>query len=197
MSKKLFWMCSALIIFLIVFDISYKPNSSKSIQNTGVGEALIGGPFTLTSHKNVTVNDSDFRGKFMLVSFGFSNCPEVCPTTLLTITNLMNNIGSDSEKIAPIFITVDPERDTVEQLAKYMENFHPSITALTGSKEQIDGVLSVYRVYAEKIEMEGMEGYMMDHSAYIYLMDKEGKYLTHFPYNISPDELKEKVLQYL
>lgn len=162
-----------------------------------VGEAAIGGPFTLINPEGKTVKDEDFRGKYMLVYFGFTSCPDICPADLLNISSVLKALGSDADKLSAIFITVDPERDTEEQLKTYMENFDPRIIALTGSEEAIAEAAKSYRVFYQKVgEVEGM-GYMMDHTAITYLMDKEGHYLTHFTNGTASGEITAKIRPYL
>ncbi len=203
MSQKSFIIIIIAIALLAAVNIyvylAKQPAIATQAQKTQVkssGEALIGGAFTLTSHKGKTTTDKDFHGKLLLVYFGFSNCPAICPTDLNNLSHVLNELGSDTEKIEAIFITVDPERDTVERLVEYMESFHENIIALTGSREQIDTAMQTYRVFASKVENEGMEGYMMDHSTFTYLMGKDGKYLTHFSHNTDAKEIVAKIREY-
>jgi protein SCO1/2 len=146
------------------------------------GVALVGGPFELVSHKGARVTDKNFRGKYMLVSFGYTYCPDVCPTELQVISAALDELGDKAKDIQPIFITVDPERDTVATLAQYMASFHPSYIGLTGSPDAIAKAAKAYRAYYAKSENKGGEDYLMDHSSIIYLMDKEGTFLKHFSY---------------
>jgi cytochrome oxidase Cu insertion factor (SCO1/SenC/PrrC family) len=151
---------------------------------------LVGGPFALTDAEGKRRTDADFRGKHMLVFFGFTNCPDFCPTALMTITQTLEKLGPKSENIVPVFITVDPERDTVQQLRNYAQNFDKRIVMLTGTPEEIAAVARVYRVFYAKRPLEKGE-YTMDHSAYIYLMGADGKYVTHFRHGIQPEQLAE------
>lgn len=170
------------------------------------GEALIGGPFTLVNHKGLTVTDADFRGKFMLVYFGYTFCPDVCPNELGVISQALDDLGSAAEKITPVFITVDPERDSVAQLAEYVDNFHKSLVGLTGTPEQIKTAAKAYRVYyarpdtaKAKADESGStpsakdEDYVMDHSSITFLMGPDGKYVSHFAYGTKPDVMTEKL----
>lgn len=155
--------------------------------------ASIGGDFTLTDTKGNTVSNSDFNGKLRLVFFGFTNCPNICPVSLLTITNALKQLGDDASEVTPILITVDPERDTPQVMAEYLSNFHPSFVGLTGTLEQTRQVASVYKTYyAKQPANEGGE-YEMDHSGFIYLMDREGKYLAHFPHDTSEAAIVEAI----
>jgi cytochrome oxidase Cu insertion factor (SCO1/SenC/PrrC family) len=153
------------------------------------GEALIGGPFTLTDADGKRRTDAEFRGKHMLVFFGFVNCPDFCPTALHTITQAMERLGAKADRLAPIFITVDPARDTPELLRNYAQNFDKRIVMLTGSADEIDVAARAYRVYYQKRALETPGQYTMDHSAYIYLMGPDGKFVTHFRHGIAPSDL--------
>jgi cytochrome oxidase Cu insertion factor (SCO1/SenC/PrrC family) len=151
----------------------------------------VGGPFTLTDQTGHTRADSDFRGKLMLVYFGFTYCPDVCPTDLQAIGLALDKLGRDAESVQPIFITVDPERDTPAHLADYMPMFHPRLIGLTGSAEAIHAVADAYKVYYARVPLEGAGDYTVDHTAYIYLMDRDGNYLGFFPPGTSADRMVE------
>lgn len=186
-----FMMAAAFIAFI---TLTGKPALNPFAKpETNQGEATIGGTFTLTDQHGKTVSDKDFRGKYMLVYFGYSYCPEICPTDLLTISQTMAGLGADADRVAPVFITIDPERDTVEQLRTYMQNFDPRITALTGAKDIIAKVQQSYKVYSHKSEDTGASEYLMDHSAITYLMDTNGKYLDHFPHGTSSTAMVAKI----
>jgi protein SCO1/2 len=157
------------------------------------GVALVGGPFKLVSHKGEHVTDKDFRGKYMLVSFGYTYCPDVCPTELQVISAALDALGDKAKDIQPIFITIDPERDTVAVLAQYMASFHPSYIGLTGSPEAIAQAAKAYRVYYAKSENKSTGDYLMDHSSIIYLMDKEGTFLKHFSYGTDAKALAQAI----
>lgn len=154
------------------------------------GQVAIGGPFTLTDHNGRRVTDQDFRGKFMLVFFGFTYCPDACPTGLQLIAAALDKLGQQAERITPIFITVDPGHDTPSQLATYVKSFHPRLIGLTGSQAEIDTVVKEYRVYAKKVpDPKSTAGYSIDHSAVIYLMGPDGRYRAHFTPQTSIEEL--------
>lgn len=162
------------------------------------GKALVGGPFNLVDHTGKAVTDQDFRGRLMLVFFGFTNCPDVCPAELQIFDAALDKLGTGAEDVAPIFITVDPARDTVEQMASYVSNFGPRLTGLTGTPEQIAAAAKAYRVYYAKVPDEGSTaGYTMDHTAIAYLMDRRGEYATHFAYGTDPDAMAAKIAKYL
>jgi len=146
------------------------------------GTASIGEPFTLVDHTGKMVNETDFRGRFMLVFFGFTYCPDACPTALTIMGEALDIIGPAAERVVPVFITVDPERDTPEQLNMYVRHFHPSLVGLTGSAEQLAAVTKAFRVYYAKVKNEdSADGdYEMEHTSNVYLMGPNGKFLTHF-----------------
>ncbi|BCB17143.1 SCO family protein [Bosea sp. ANAM02] len=147
----------------------------------GQNAPAIGGPFTLVNQAGKTVTDREFRGKPMAVFFGFTNCPEVCPTTLVQMANLTKQIGPSADQLQVLLITVDPERDTPEQLALYLQSFDPRVVGLTGSREQVDAALKAYKGYAKKVPTDN--GYTMDHSASVYLMRADGSFRTMIDYH--------------
>ena len=159
-----------------------------------VGQALVGGPFTLTDHTGKRVTDQDFRGRFMLVFFGFTYCPDVCPTALQVMAAALEKIGSKAEQITPVLITVDPERDTPEQMAMYVKSFHPRLVGLTGSPAEIEAVTKAYRVYYKRVPYpKSSAGYTMDHSAIIYVMGPDGSFRTHFPYTVDANAMADRL----
>jgi cytochrome oxidase Cu insertion factor (SCO1/SenC/PrrC family) len=156
------------------------------------GRALVGGPFTLTDHTGKRVTEADFRGKFMLVFFGFTFCPDVCPSGLQVISAALDKLGPRAERVVPIFVTIDPERDTPEQMAMYVKSFHPRLIGLTGTPAEIEAITKAYRVYAKKVpDPKSSAGYTMDHSSIIYVIGPDGAYRTHFTHATSVDALTE------
>lgn len=163
-------------------------------KHTSSGEALIGGDFTLVDGQGKPVHATDFRGRYMLVYFGFTHCPDICPTGLLTMQNALEKLGSKADRIAPIFITVDPERDTPKVMRNYVKHFGGRIIGLTGSLDQVKVATEAYKVYFSKVDDDKSAlGYMVDHSAYFYLMGPDGKYIAHFPHNVSEQVLTEQL----
>jgi protein SCO1/2 len=160
------------------------------------GQAQVGGPFRLTDQTGKSVSDRDFRGRAMLIYFGYSFCPDVCPTTLQVMADAIGKLGDKAGRITPVFITIDPERDTPKVLKDYMSAFGPNFVGLTGSAAEIKKVEKEYRVYAEKKPLKG-GNYGMDHSSVLYLMGPDGKLVTYYDEAISPDnlakELKNKI----
>ncbi|WP_072390873.1 SCO family protein [Hyphomicrobium sp. CS1BSMeth3] len=162
------------------------------------GKALVGGPFSLVDQTGKAVTDKDFRGRFMLVYFGFTNCPDICPSGLQVMSAALDKLGPKADQVTPILITVDPERDTPQQLASYVPSFHPRLVGLTGSPEQIAAALKAYRVYAKKVEdPKSSAGFTYDHTSIIYLMDREGNYVAHFTHATSVDRIAERLAQVL
>lgn len=168
-------------------------------EQEGAGTAQIGGTFTLTDNTGKVVTEKALLGKHSLVFFGFTHCPDICPTALLTITNALNQLEDRAAGILPVFITVDPERDTPQVMAEYKKHFHPSLLALTGTLEQTRVAQDAYKVYASKSPPTGGggEGYTVDHSGYIYLMSPEGQYLAHFAHSISDADLAAALAKHL
>ncbi len=149
----------------------------------------IGGPFTLVDQTGTTRHDTDFKGKPMLVYFGYTYCPDICPMGLSNMRQAVQELGG-KDVIQPIFITIDPARDNREQLALYAQNFGDDFVMLTGSQDQVDQVKKSYRVHAAKASQDrGSNDYLMDHSSIIYLMDKDGQFVKHFNHQSSPEEI--------
>ena len=159
---------------------------------TALTEADIGGPFLLTDHHGRRVSDMDFRGRYMLVFFGFTHCPDVCPSTLRDIAMALDHLDEEADAIQPLFITVDPERDDVAAMAEYVTAFDPRTLGLTGTRAEIDQATAIYRIYSSRVPL-GEGDYTMDHSAFTYLMDRKGNYLAHFSFGIDPEEMAEGI----
>jgi cytochrome oxidase Cu insertion factor (SCO1/SenC/PrrC family) len=154
------------------------------------GEALVGGPFTLTDQHGAQVTEQDFAGRHMLIYFGYTYCPDFCPMSLASMTQALDLLPPEqAEQVVPIFITIDPERDTVAQLAEYAPLFHPRLVALTGSPEATKAAAQAYRVYFAKAGDQDSDAYLMDHSTFIYLMGPDGRYVRHFAHNAAPEEI--------
>ncbi|MCB1494574.1 MAG: SCO family protein [Bauldia sp.] len=143
--------------------------------------ASIGGPFSLTDQHGETVTEADLKGHPSAMFFGYTFCPEVCPTTLLEMTSMMEKLGPDADKLKVYFVTVDPERDTQSVLAEYLQAFDPRIVGLTGSREAIDQALSAYRVFSRKVERD-KGPYLMDHTAGVYLLNSDGTFTGTIAY---------------
>ena len=159
------------------------------------GTALVGGPIKLTGHDGEVVSGEQFRGKYMLVFFGYTYCPDVCPAGLQVMTSALEELGTKADNVQPLFITIDPERDTVPVMASYVENFHPRLIGLTGTPEQIDTVAKAYRVYYKKAGDDA--DYLMDHSSILYLMDAKGKFAKHFTYTTDAAALAKQLQEFI
>ena len=154
------------------------------------GKALIGGPFTLTDHTGKRVTEKDFLGKYMLVFFGFTHCPDVCPSALQVISAALEKLGDKAKDVVPVFVSLDPERDTPEKLADYIDSFDAKFVGLTGSKQEVESAAKAYRVYHQIVPDETTPGeYTIDHSAIIYLMGKDGQFITHVPHTNDVDQV--------
>ena len=149
----------------------------------------IGGPFILTNHRGETVTDASYRGRFMLVYFGYTFCPDVCPTELANMATALEHLGKRADRIQPLFITVDPARDTARMLAGYVSHFHPQMQGLTGTPAQIKQVAKAYRVFFARAGAAQSANYLMDHSSFVYLMAPDGRYLTMFRRATDPREM--------
>ena len=162
-------MCGAIIL------LATGPLSTAS----GPQIASIGGPFRLINQDGQTVTDQDFKGKPFLAFFGFTHCPEICPTALFEISEIVRNLGPDGDRVRAMFITVDPERDTPAALKEYLSSFDPRLSGLTGDADAIAAVAKGYRAIYRKVPLE-QGGYTMDHTAIVYLMDKQGRFVAPF-----------------
>lgn len=163
-----------------------------------IGRASIKSDFSLVNHMGKAVTDEDFRGKWLLVFFGYTFCPDVCPTTLNEIAEVMERLGEKAAKVQPLFITIDPERDKTERMAEYVAAFDPRIVGLTGTPEQIKAAASSFRVYYEKSTgAETSDGYLMDHSTALYLMNPDGEFEAFFSFNGGVEEIVSGVRQRL
>jgi protein SCO1 len=163
------------------------------------GTALIGGPFTLVGRDGKPVTDQNFRGKFMLVFFGFTHCPDICPAELQVMSAALDQLGPKANDIIPIFITLDPERDTPQVVAAYVANFGQRFVGLSGSPEQIAEAAKAYRVIHSKFQEKGAkpDDYSIDHTALVYLMGKDGKFLAFFEHSTPAAKMAETLRRYL
>ena len=196
------WTRRALTAFLLAVLVIcgmllYRLWMERVPPGTVSGEALVGGPFQLTDQDGNTVTDQTYQGKLKLIYFGFTFCPDACPTALGVMSAALDKLDVAGERVVPMLITVDPERDTPPVLKDYVSNFHPRMVGLTGTPEQIAQVAKAYRVYYQKIPGATAGEYQMDHMLLIYLMDGEGKYLTNFGPQVTPDEIAEEIRKHL
>jgi len=181
---------AGLVLFLAILFIAGRGTAPIT-----PAAAAIGGPFQLTDQNGKPTSDQDLKGKPFLVFFGFTNCPDVCPTTLFEVSEVMRALGKDADRTAALFVTVDPERDTPDKLKDYLSSFDPHVQGLTGDPNAITAVEKAYRVYAKKVPIDG--GYTMDHTAIVYLMDKQGRFVAPFSLKRKPDEAAADLRRYL
>jgi protein SCO1/2 len=159
--------------------------------------SAVGGPFSLVDQDGKVTTDQDFKGKPFLVFFGFTHCPDVCPTALFEISEIFSKLGADADRMRALFITVDPERDTPEKLKDYLSSFDRHVRGLTGEPAAVQAVTKSYRVYSKKVPLEGGKDYTMDHTAIVYLMDKEGRFVAPFNLKRRPEEAAAELRRYL
>jgi len=165
---------------------------------TTTSAVTIGGPFALIAPDGTTVTEQTFRGKWLLVYFGYTFCPNTCPMTMNEIATALEKLGTDATKMQPLFITVDPQRDTREVLEQYTRSFDPRIVGLTGSPQQIDAVTQEYGAYAARDKTgPGPEDYVIDHSTYLYVMDPGGKFVRAFDADTSGDRIADALRELL
>jgi protein SCO1 len=172
----------------------FAPPAGTAREGRGFGEALVGGPFSLIDQDGKRRTDADFRGKLMLVNFGFTNCPDICPLGMALMSDTLDRLGPDADKLQPIFITVDPARDTAPAMKAYIAHFSDRIVGLTGTKEEIAATAKAYRVYY-KVHGDPATNpnYAVDHSGFLYLMSRDGKFITHFMHDTPVDRVAETI----
>jgi cytochrome oxidase Cu insertion factor (SCO1/SenC/PrrC family) len=167
-----------------------QPSAAEMMDDLMYGRGTIGGAFTLIDQNGKPRSDTEFRGRLMIVYFGYTHCPDVCPSDLMAITQALNALGPAAQGVQPLFITIDPERDT-EGLAEYVSAFHPSLIGLTGSPQEIRPVANAYKAFYAKVTDERSGDYSIDHAGVIYLMGRNGEYLGFMPPQTGPDRLTE------
>jgi cytochrome oxidase Cu insertion factor (SCO1/SenC/PrrC family) len=190
---------SGMVVALVVLGATISLRSQEHTQRSATelmdvlmwGTEPIGGPFTLVDHMGKTRADTDFRGKFLLVYFGFTFCPDICPTDLQAISSAIDQLGPAGDVVQPLFITVDPKRDTSSHLSKYVSMFHPRLIGLTGDTHQIRQAADAYKVYFATVS-DGAE-MTIDHSSFVYLLDHNGQYLGFFPPSTSVEQFVQVV----
>jgi protein SCO1 len=196
------WTRRALTAFLLAVLVIcgvllYRLILERVSPETVSGEALIGGPFQLTDQDGNAVTEQTYQGKLMLIYFGFTFCPDACPTALGVMSAALAKLDVAAERVVPMLITVDPERDTPQVLKDYVSNFHPRMVGLTGTPEQIAQVAKAYRVFYQKAPGATGEDYLMDHTLLIYLMDGEGQYISHFGPDAKPEQIADEIREHL
>jgi protein SCO1/2 len=173
------------------------PSATELMDALMWGHQPVDTSFALTDHNGKVRTHEEFRGKLLIVYFGYMFCPDVCPTDLQTIAHAIDQLGPEGDAVQPLFVTVDPQRDTPEQLANYAPLFHPRLIGLTGSSADIRRVAHGYKVYFAKAPQARMSAYALDHSAFIYLVGPDGRYVGFLPPGTSPDRLVEVIRSHL
>ncbi|MBV9557775.1 MAG: SCO family protein [Pseudolabrys sp.] len=180
---------AGLVVFLTVIFVT-------TGQRPGAPSAsAIGGPFELTDQDGKTITERDFKGKPLLVFFGYTHCPDVCPATLFDISEVLRALGPDAARTNALYVTVDPQRDTAAVMKDYLSSFDPHLRGATGDPAKIEQVEKAYRVYAKKVPTDGGD-YTMDHTALVYLMDKQGRFVAPFSLNRRPEESAAELRKY-
>lgn len=189
---------AVVILLIVALGVRYAIMGGSPANVTASGAPTVGGPFTLVDHTGKTVTDADFRGQFMLVYFGYTFCPDVCPTSLQAMTTALESLPPEqAAKVTPILVTIDPARDTPAVLKSYIVNFHPRTVGLTGSEEQVRAAGKAYRAYSAKVSRPDTADYLMDHSSIIYLMGPDGRFLAHFGHGVPPEQIAEGLKKHL
>jgi protein SCO1 len=194
-TKRLMLVLAAFVVGLIVCFGVVMLLTGQGGAPLRAQAAAIGGPFHLTDQNGRAISDQDFRGKPLLVFFGYTHCPDVCPTTLFDVSEVLRRLGADADRTAALFITVDPERDTADKLKDYLSSFDPHLRGVTGDPASIAAVAKAYRVYYKKVPTEG-DDYTMDHTAIVYLMDKDGHFVAPFSLRRTPEASADDLRRY-
>jgi len=182
---------TGLVVFAGVFLYA-----TGNLSGAGSGASAIGGPFKLIDQNGKPITDADLKGRPFLVFFGYTHCPDVCPTTLFEVSEVMQALGKDADRTGALFITVDPERDTPAAMKDYLSSFDPHLRGATGDRAAIDAAEKAYRVYAKKVPT-GNGDYSMDHTALVYLMDKQGRFVAPFSLKRRPEDAAADLRRYL
>jgi cytochrome oxidase Cu insertion factor (SCO1/SenC/PrrC family) len=190
-SRRVALLAAALLFVPAAIAAEEDSSAERLMDDLMWNRGPIGGPFTLTDHTGKGRSDSEFRGKLMLIYFGYTYCPDICPTDLMTIAQAVDSLGPAGDAIQPIFITLDPERDTIERLADYVSSFHPRLIGLTGTPENIRSIALAYKAYYAK--KGSGEDYTIDHTGVTYLVGREGQYLGFVPPQTTPERLTEVI----
>lgn len=189
--KTIRWLAVGAILGLVAAWGFHFWREGHAPDPASLAGSSIGGPFELVDQTGATRRDAEFRGRYMLIYFGFTFCPDACPTALLAMADALDRIGPLADRIQPIFISVDPERDTPEQLAGYVDAVDPRLVGLTGSPAQVAAAARAYRVFYRKATPTSATEYLVDHTSLVYLMGPDGKFLSHFSHETAPERMAE------
>jgi cytochrome oxidase Cu insertion factor (SCO1/SenC/PrrC family) len=185
-------MVAAAVAVVIIWNVV-----RSGPRDAALGNPAIGGPFALVDQTGRPVTDQSYKGLYRLIYFGYTFCPDACPTELQVMAQAVDDLGDAGDRVQPIFITIDPERDTVKQLAGYVPNFHKRLAGLTGSPEQIAQVAKEYKVYYAKAEQPDSQAYLMNHSSFVYLLDPDGRFITVFPSDMDAEKMASELRKYM
>lgn len=183
------FLCGLAVVFAVIIYLGGRSPIGPAV-------AAVGGPFRLEDQNGRPVTDQDMKGRPFLVFFGYTHCPDICPTTLFDISQVLQKLGPDADRTGALFITVDPERDTPAVMKDYLSNFDPHLRGLTGDQNAVNGAIKAYRVYAKKVPLEHGD-YTMDHTAIVYLMDKNGRFVAPFNLKQTPEAAAAELKRYL
>ncbi|WP_225769697.1 SCO family protein [Inquilinus sp. Marseille-Q2685] len=199
MSRRVKWLLRLLVaalavnvaalVLLTTGRLPMMPSSGTWVRT---GTVLIGGPFTLTATDGRTVTDQTYRGKWLLIYFGYTFCPDACPTALNNMSIALQTLGAEADRIQPLFITVDPKRDTRQVVASYLESFDPRFVGLVGTEAQTDAIIKTYRLYVEP-QKESGDTYLVAHSTYVYLMNPDGVFVDVIDGGTPGDQMADAV----
>ena len=185
---------SAIALAALVYWHQIENTTSEPAPKIGFLPVIdIGGPFALTDHNGSKITEKSFPGKFLLITFGYTFCPDICPTGLARITAALNRLGKTADLVQPLFISVDPNRDTPEALATYVTHFHPRMRGLTGNKDEIDSVTRTYRVLRHVVHQDDASEYLLNHTTFFYLVAPTGKIARIFRHATGVDALADAI----
>jgi len=189
-------------LFLGVAPLSHAQTAQSRAESTRLmselmsGKGQVGGPFTLLDQTGKKRSLAEFKGKVVLIYFGYMSCPDICPTDLINLAGLLKRLGKESDQVQAIFITLDPARDTPELIGKYVQYFDKRILGLRGTEQQTKEVATKYKTFYEKVSLKGNQ-YVIDHTAFIYIVNRAGKYQAFFPPGTSPERMEVMVREAL
>ena len=200
MTRLSAWKRSAASLCLALLLAAPLPSVAASSDEGPPLPIKFGGPFSLTDHHGERRTDEDFRGRFLLIYFGYTYCPDICPTNLTTMSHALEALGDKAEGVQPLFVSIDPARDTVEVLADYVDHFYPTMVGLTGTETEIRAVAKAYRVHRSKVVFEKdapADEYLVNHSSITFLMGRDGEFLSLFPHDTKAEVMTKALEGYL
>ena len=194
-TSQILLIISAFLTGLVVFTGVFL-YATGNLGSSNPGTSAIGGPFKLVDQNGAPITDADIKGRPFLVFFGYTHCPDICPATLFEVSEVMHALGKDADRAGALFITVDPERDTPAVMKDYLSSFDPHLRGATGDRAAVDAAEKAYRVYAKKVPTTDGD-YSMDHTALVYLMDKQGRFVAPFSLKRRPEDAAADLRRYL